>query len=161
MLMNLVFFIMITVLLTRYRLPVGPPAWSGKGRIAALVISAYMIIAPFFLPALIRRSTERMLARGTDPDGLLALTGIGGAMAPVACGLFLVVFGDRVIFLQAGLLVSLVATGYWYWRARAAFPIATPNTRPAVRNGLPNNRLKLAARGRSGADARLRTRAAA
>src|SRR6058998_2696802 len=156
MLMNLVFFIMITVLLTRYRLPVGPPAWSGKGRIAALVISAYMIIAPFFLPALIRRSTERMLARGTDPDGLLALTGIGGARALLGCirgqgdlssgRLARIPCCDRLLVLAS---------------ARAAFPIATPNTRPAVRNGLPNNRLKLAARGRSGADARLRTRAAA
>src|SRR5438093_13353522 len=109
MLMNLVFFIMITVLLTRYRLPVRPPAWSGKERIAALVISAYMIIAPFFLPALIRRSTERMLARATDPDGRLALTGIGGAMASVASALFLALFRDRGIFRRAGLLVLLPA----------------------------------------------------
>ena len=127
LLANLVFFLTITVFLTRYWLPVSPPAWLGKARIAALVVSAYMIIAPLFLPTLMRSSRERMRAHGTDPEGLLALTGIGGAMAPVACGFFLVIFGDRVIFLQAGLLVSLVAAGYWCWRERALlFPSRPP-----------------------------------
>ena len=119
MLINPVAFVTITVLLTRYRLPSGSPAWAGKAHIAALVVSAYMIIAPFLLPTLMHSSRERMRARGTDPDALLALAGIGGAVGPVACGLFLVVFGDKVIVLQAGLLVSLVVTGYWYWRERA------------------------------------------
>ena len=127
MLINPVAFITLTVLVTCYRLPASPPAWSGYARIAALVISAYMIIAPFLLPTLIRRSRERMCARGIDLDGLQALTGISGATGPVVSGLFLVLFGDKVIFLQAGLLISLVVTGYWYWRERALlFPSRPP-----------------------------------
>ena len=127
MLMNPILFIGITLFFTRYSLPVDPPYWSGKARIAALAISAYMIIAPFVLAAVLRKSSDQLRARGVDIDALIALTGIGSAMGPVMCGLFLFVLGDRLIFLQMGLLVSLFAMAYWCWRERLLlFPPQPP-----------------------------------
>lgn len=126
-LFNPVFFVPITVLLTLYSSPASPPSWVGKARIAVLIASAYMLIAPFLLALLLTKSSEQLRSRGIDLHALLALMGIAGAVTPSAGGLLLVGVGDRVVYLQFGLLVSIVAMGYWSWRERALlFPSRPP-----------------------------------
>jgi hypothetical protein len=126
-LFNPIFFVPITVLVSWYGSPASPPAWAGKARIAVLIASAYMIIAPFLLALLLTKSSEQLRSRGIDLHALLALMGIAGAVTPSAGGLMLVVVGDRVVYLQIGLVVSIVTMGYWSWRERALlFPSRPP-----------------------------------
>lgn len=86
-LFNPVFFVPITVLLTLYSSPASPPSWVGKARIAVLIASAYMLIAPFLLALLLTKSSEQLRSRGIDLHALLALMGIAGAVTPSAGGL--------------------------------------------------------------------------
>jgi hypothetical protein len=119
MLINPLLFVPITVLLTRYRVAANPPEWSGKARMAWVLVSAFMIVAPFLVAALLGRSSEQVRAAGIHLDALLALMGIGGSAVPVVFGLVLVAYGDRLVFLHIGLLISFVTMGYWSWRERA------------------------------------------
>ena len=118
MLFNPVLFVFITILLSLARLPAHPPEWSNKARIAALVISAYMMLVPFLLNVLPRKSVEQLRARGIHFDALLALVGLAGSAWPMVCGVALVASGDRLGFLYVGLLLSVVGTAYWSWRER-------------------------------------------
>ena len=128
MLFQPLFLLPVTIILVLFRVEADhPPAWLGKARIAALITSVYVIGAPFLLSLVLNKSIGQVRARGIDPDGLLALLGIAGSILPMACGLALVVCGDRVEFLYIGWITTLAAMGYWSWRQRALlFPSRPP-----------------------------------
>ena len=99
-------------------------------RLAALLVSAYMLGAPFLIGALLKRSSHYLTERGIDLDALTALVAFAGVMAPIACGLALVISGDRVFFIYFGYLLSIATLVYWSWRAR---PLLFPARPPVVK----------------------------
>jgi len=114
------------LVLTWLRVPAHPPVWLGKARIVAVVATAYVLIAPFVLTVALRKASEQLRSSGTDPEGLVALTAIGGSTVPMMCGLLLAVVGDKWALLHLGFLVTIGAMGYWAWRERRLLFSPTP-----------------------------------
>jgi hypothetical protein len=120
----------ISVILVRYGGASHPPDWLGKAHIAALIIVAYMMIAPFALAGLLPRSSQQLHARGIDPDALITLAGIGSSVLPLLGAVLLVAMGDKVAYLCIGWVLTVVALGYWSWRKRG---LLFPSRPPVVR----------------------------
>jgi hypothetical protein len=97
----------------------GPPLeWAGKARLIALIVSAYGVFAPPVLGAILHKSGNALMARGTNPHALCALFGIALSIFPMMCGTALTFLGEGVAYQHVGFGFSVMAMGYWSWRER-------------------------------------------
>jgi hypothetical protein len=96
-----------------------PSPWLPFANWSFLAIAVYLFTAPFIVEVTMRRSRERIFAKGFNPDMVVLLTGVGGSAAVASLTLLLVIFGDGSVGRVYGWApVSLVIGGFWCWRFR-------------------------------------------
>jgi hypothetical protein len=99
-----------------------PPDWLSVANHFHFPLALFLLGSPILVKVLLRRSPGAAVASGVDPDQLVLLLGVGGAITVVTFAFLLIPFaGGSVSRVYFWVPVSMASAVFWCWRYRQLF----------------------------------------